>query len=484
MSLHKSQKLQSESESPNWNEWPALLAGISLWMGIGTSLFSFPIYLFFALLAYLLWTRRWSGIAMLVGGFVYTQAIYAPSPTLLKPTACQGYFSLSSLQKEHSPFHEKLLYRGTLYVDGTPLTCAVSLPSQSERLTADQDYILKGTLAQRGPFDYFLKSTEWAAVPHTWSLAELRFQTKERFRKWLDEKLEHPRTASLLSSLATGEIEERLLRYEFGRLGLQHLLAISGFHFGVLVAFLSLLLGLFLPPRPKWIVLLCLAFFYYLFIGSAASVQRAWIVVALFLLGKILRKSSDPINLLGAALLMELLLNPLRIATLAFQLSFASSFGILFFHRWFQERLFLFLPKRTWRESIALKPLSQLFYLLCTFLRQGMSLSLAVNVMILPLLLYHFGKFPCLSLLYNLFYPFLIGILLIALLSVLFFSLVAAPLSPFLFRLLDAYTKELLELSSYPPLLLDVSFYLHLPAWGLILYYGCLLFWMRNRKIA
>jgi competence protein ComEC len=310
-------------------------------------------------------------------------------------------------------------------------------------------------LTQRGPYDYLLKAKTWEKVPNTWSLAELRFQAKSHVKKWIHSKLTRPRTATLLTSLVTGEVGDRLLRYEFARLGLQHILAISGFHFGVLIAFLALLLK-FLSRRIQWLAMILLTTTYYLFIGDSPAVQRAWIIVTLFLIAKLIGKPTTPINLLGTALLIELIYNPLVAANLAFQFSFGSCFGILLLYRPIEQALRRFLPAS---DSARLPPLQGLIRLFCNAMRCTIALTTSVNIAILPLVFLHFGKFPLLGLIYNLFFPFFIGLALFFLLAALLFSCLSFTLSKPLFSILDYYTAQLLDLVSYPPLLLDYSIY-------------------------
>ncbi len=466
-----------------WDEQPAFLIGISFLIGIGVALFSLPLWAAGLWLVYVVVLRRWTAIPIVFVAGAYAWLLHGSAPMLESSVACTARFSIHTIQTHQSPFHQSCAYKGILYFDGHRLPCSVSA-SPSSRPAADCDYLLKGTLQQRGPFDYVFKAKEWTPVKGTWSLAELRFQTKERLKVWLSQRLHRPRTASLLFSLSSGEIEERLLRYEFGRLGLQHILAISGFHFGVLVSAISACLGIFLPIRWKWLGMLVLASAYFLFIGAAPAVQRAWIAVALYLIAKLLRRPVHPVNLLGGALLIELIANPLVAANLGFQLSFGSCLGILLLHPWFEEQLCRVLPKRRAIANMQFKLGVQLIAVMTSFFRAALSLTLAVNAAILPLLLLHFGKFPLLGLLYNLFYPLLVSIALMGLMGALAVSFIADPLSTPLFAILDWWTEQLLHLVAYPPLVLDRSVYFKgIPLEAVIVYlFGGLLLAVHGRE--
>ena len=439
-----------------WEEQPALLIGLSFLVGIGAALFSLPLWIVAAWASYTLLLRKWASCCSVFFIGLYAWLLYSPLPTIDTPAEITAHFSISSLEPHQSPFYKDLLYRGTLYWNQAALPCCIYVRPQ-ERIIASGDYQVTGTLRRRGDYEFTFRAKHWEPLPWTFSLAELRYQTKEHLRAFL--KIHLPHSATLLSSLATGEVEDRLLRYEFSRLGLQHLLAISGFHFGVLLLFFSFLLGLFLSQRNIWIALFCLSIAYFLFIGSSPPVQRAWITLSLFLLSKLLKRPVQPINLLGTALVLELLWNPLNASHLSFQLSFASCFGILLFHSWIDATLCTLFPKRKMTASASLPLLAQATYLTSSLFRTAIGIGLAVNITLLPLLLYHFGKFPYLSLLYNLFYPFLLSFSLFGLLSALLIVSFLPAAGAVLFSLLDWFTKQLLDLTSYPPLVLDHSLY-------------------------
>lgn len=430
-----------------WIRNPALLFGVSLLIGTSSCLFWPFLYglpLTFLWGAYLIFLRRWPLLFILIGGYFYGHYFSANLES-----AKIGYFSPASLKPHSSPFTKSLLYTGMLTVDSSQVPCTVHYPLKKEHPPANSDYILKGTLKKHAPYAYAFRVKEWIPVPHTWSLAEFRFQMKERVRAFLDQNLHRPRVATFLGSLLTGDVEDRMLRYEFGKLGLQHILAISGFHFAILIAFCSYFLGLFLKNTPKILSLLVLVNLYFLFVGALPAVQRSYLTALFFLLGKLLRRPSTGLNLLGASLFIEVLLQPHLANNLGFQLSFLSCLGILLFRPLFLPFAQTLFPSRTRITS---------------FFREAISVTLGVNVAILPLLLFHFHSFPLLSLLYNLFFPFLVSVcLFLLLLSLLFFPLLPVFATP-LFYLTDWLTAQLLELGSYPPLFLDHSLRLSFPA--------------------
>jgi competence protein ComEC len=454
-----------------WQKHPALLFALSLLIGTHSILFeelvSCWILPFFWIL-YLLFFRFWAPIT-----FLFASSLYALFFISTPSQSDIAYFSIHSLSPHISPFQRGLVYKGSLYSSNEKVPCTVYYLG-ADHPPANRDYILKGELQKRGPYDYLFKAKEWTKVSNTWSFAELRYQTKSRLKALLEQKLPSPRTALFLSALLTGDVEERSLRFEFGKLGLQHILAISGFHFAILIAFCSFFLDLFLHHRHKWLLLFFIVNGYYFFVGALPAVQRSWLTALFYLLGKWMGRQSSGLNLLGVAMLIELLLDPLASSHLGFRLSFLSCAGILLLAP-------LFSPSKEPTKSKHIQ-------LLSLFFKQGIQITLAVNLAILPLLLTYFHQFPLLSLLYNLFFPFLVSVNLFLLLITLLTHLLLPFLSGPLFFLLDLFTKELLNLSANPPAALGYSIYAsNFPSWIIPPYLFllfCLSIYLDQKKIS
>ncbi len=452
-----------------WRQHPALLFSLTLLIGAGASLFwATPWNWIFPLLwcSYLILLKKWPLLLILASSIAYCHFLHPQSPPSGKSA---GIFSIATLQPHQSPFSKGFVYKGTLATKVGSVPCDIYTHGQTPPKPADCDYFLEGRLHQRGPFNYLFKPKEWAAIPKSWSLAEWRYLAKEAYRGFLAKKCRgYPRAAQFLAALTTGDVDDRVLKYEFGRLGLQHLLAISGFHFGILIAFASFVLSLLLPRFWKLLLLLFSLTAYYLFVGPFPAVQRSWLTAFVYVAGKLIHRQTSGLNLLGLALGVEICLNPLIVSNLGFQFSFASCGGILLFHPFFEKKLRAILPKRSKAEMAALPFFIKHVYLLTGLLRQTIALDLAVNAALLPLLLYHFHVFPLLSLLYNLFFPLLLGAALCILLLALTFQLLIPTLADLLFTATSWFTEQLLDMAAYPPAALDYPILVaNLPAWAI-----------------
>jgi competence protein ComEC len=166
------------------------------------------------------------------------------------------------------------------------------------------------------------------------------------------------------------------IRESFASAGTAHLLAISGFHVGV-VGGLLLLLGSWLGiSHPARFLLGSLGVWgYVLFIGLPDAALRAALILTLLALGRALRRPVAPLGALASAFLAFLLLDPGALFRPGFQLSFAGAFGLTVWAEPMARGLEGVRPFRGRR-------------LLVSGLAAGISATLAT----LPLVVWYFGR--------------------------------------------------------------------------------------------
>ena len=150
----------------------------------------------------------------------------------------------------------------------------------------------------------------------------------------VDQMFEHEE-ASLAKALFIGYKKELTedTRQAFSRAGLSHIMAVSGMHVGFIVAPFWLLI----PWLWRWtwgkyvgLVLLTLLLFSYAGItGFSASVSRASIMAWLLTYGKLFQKIRHSVNLLAAAAIILLIIQPSDLFDVGFQLSFSAVMIIL-----------------------------------------------------------------------------------------------------------------------------------------------------------
>ena len=112
--------------------------------------------------------------------------------------------------------------------------------------------------------------------------------------------------------------------------GVAHVLAVSGLHVSLLVGIFYFVLRKFhLSPRALFVIFTALLVIYCRLLDFSASIVRASVLTAVYLLGRTLHRRVDPLTSLSAAFLLILLFRPLDLFNLGFQLSFLAVAGII-----------------------------------------------------------------------------------------------------------------------------------------------------------
>ena len=112
-----------------------------------------------------------------------------------------------------------------------------------------------------------------------------------------------------------------------------HILAISGFNVGIVAYVIFLFLKIFpLGRRGHYILTILILIVYAVLTGGQPPVVRATIMAVVFLAGFILEREPESINTLSCAALFILLVNPVNLFDVGFQLSFVSVLAIIVFY--------------------------------------------------------------------------------------------------------------------------------------------------------
>lgn len=175
--------------------------------------------------------------------------------------------------------------------------------------------------------------------------------------------------------------------------GLTHIIAISGFNIAILVAILIRLGELLLPRKTAVFFALSGIAFYTLLVGADASVVRAAIMGSTYLLSsRLLGRNSYSVASLFVAGLFMTLLNPFTLWDVGFQLSFAATLSLMLYAtpltRWVEQKLAARLT------TAAVKTIMGL-------LSEAVLITLAAQILTLPLLIAYFEQLSLISLLAN-----------------------------------------------------------------------------------
>ena len=157
--------------------------------------------------------------------------------------------------------------------------------------------------------------------------------------------LRHRLSRALISSLGdeTGAYASAMLlgmrslipsedREAFSRLGIAHILSVSGFHTGILIGVLAALFSLLrLRPSVRIVLFAAVLGGYAVLCGMNQPVIRASVLLLLSLEGRRLNRPRSLIHLLSAALFLMTLCSPVQVTSASFQLTFCAMFGLAWF---------------------------------------------------------------------------------------------------------------------------------------------------------
>jgi len=214
-------------------------------------------------------------------------------------------------------------------------------------------------------------------------------------RKWIlgvfDQTLSGNHKA-LLSGFLLGETRDipKDIYDMFRDTGTVHLLVVSGSNVWLVVGIIFALLSLLRVPKiPTTIITLICIFIFSNLVHNDPPVVRAGIMASVMLLGVLLYKDVQLINLVSFSALVILLFSPLFLFDVGFQLSFASVFAIVILVPKLSEMLAKYVSKshkKLWRWII----------LPCL-------VSLSVEIILFPILAYYFNTVPMIVVVANLF---------------------------------------------------------------------------------
>jgi competence protein ComEC len=209
----------------------------------------------------------------------------------------------------------------------------------------------------------------------------------------------------------------RELYAKFNLTGTSHVIVISGSNIALVSGILLLLFTWMLRGRKKLAALLAAIGIglYTLLVGADPAVVRAAIMGGIFVLGIAFGRQSSAIVSLFVAGILMLLLNPLILWDVGFQLSFMATLGLILFST----------PLQRWWDASVGKRLPRLAN---NLIAEALLITLAAQITTMPMVVYYFGRLSVISFLANLLIipvqpPIMIAGGLAILLAAIFFPL-------------------------------------------------------------
>lgn len=188
-----------------------------------------------------------------------------------------------------------------------------------------------------------------------------------------------PEVRGMTYALSLGERSHlpKSVKESFTDTGVAHVIAVSGYHLGIIYLFLSSLLALGLwrwrHRRLRYALLFLGTLAYTLFTGASTATVRAFLMSSLILLAAALGRRTDKVQLLSLTVLIFLVVQPLSYLSVGLMLSVSAVWGILTFLPLFQK---LITPSVRGLQ----------------LLRDAIFVSVSAQIGVLPFLFMFFGR--------------------------------------------------------------------------------------------
>lgn len=237
----------------------------------------------------------------------------------------------------------------------------------------------------------YLQPDQYIILPNTkkrWLPSFLEV-TREKVLGILRKNINGKKELGLAEALLIGyknDLDKTLVQ-SYTNTGVIHIIAISGLHLGLIY---WLLVQLLKPMRRnkfvKWLrplIIISGLWLFSLLAGGQPSILRSAVMFTCIVLGENLAKKTSIFNTLAISAFLLLVYNPFWLWDVGFQLSYSAVLSIIIFVR----------------------PVYNLFYIrnkLLDFFWKLNSVTIAAQILTLPVSVYHFHQFPAHFLLTNL----------------------------------------------------------------------------------
>jgi competence protein ComEC len=209
------------------------------------------------------------------------------------------------------------------------------------------------------------------------------FKFKNKIKQSIEQIMPFPEI-SILEAITLGnkQMLSDELKETLNITGTRHIMAISGMHIIILSEILLfLLIGLGLWRQQAVYFALGILILFIIMVGAPASAIRAGIMGGILLIAQSIGRLSDSGRIVVFAAVIMLIFNPLLLRyDVGFQLSFLAVLGIIYLKPIFDN----------WLEKVLKK--EQLNGLV-----QIITMTLAAQIAVLPILIYNFGKISFIS---------------------------------------------------------------------------------------
>ena len=201
--------------------------------------------------------------------------------------------------------------------------------------------------------------------------------------------------AGILFGVDTGL--PRKLQNAFKNTGTAHIIAISGFNIAIIAGLFHSIFKNILGAKWGALVAIVVVFLYAFLVGGDAAVLRAAIMGSMSMVAVLLGRKQWMIGSLFFVAALMALFNPLVLWDVGFQLSFFATLGLILYAEPFSNYTASIISKISKQDNSAIVKI----------LNENIILTLAAQVMTIPLMAYYFNRISLISFIAN---PFILPV--------------------------------------------------------------------------
>lgn len=214
-------------------------------------------------------------------------------------------------------------------------------------------------------------------------------------------------TSSILLGLILGykqDLDEET-QENFKNASMSHILAVSGMHVAYVILGINLIFKNLIGKKNTNILSILILIFYMFITNFSPSITRAGIMGIIMLFSNIIHRKNDIYTSISISLFLILIYNPFLILNLGLLLSYGGVIGIIIFNKNILKLLKnLKIKNKKYKYKISPKLKKNI-----DKIKEIISVSISVQISILPIILYNLNTFSPYFLISNLALSFIIG---------------------------------------------------------------------------
>lgn len=300
------------------------------------------------------------------------------------------------------------------------------------------------------------------------SIHAIKIAVSENIEKILEKK-----EGQIVKGLILGDTTdlEEELKENFQVANISHVLAVSGMHIIYIIMGIEIVFKKWLGKRDVKYVIMIGLLFYMSITGFTSSIVRAGIMGMMNLIAFLVYRKNDIWTSIAISLGIILIQNPYAITGVGLQLSYLGTMGIILFHKnvkqYFDNLKFI-------KNNIRIKRNKRIFKIIEN-LKDILSVTLSAQLMILPIMLYHFNVIGIYFIITNILVSIIIGPIMFLSIIFIFSSFIHLKLSQFISIFLSFGIKVLIQISDLANLPFS-KIYIGTPSILLIIIYYIIIF--------